>query len=217
MIEDGLPAGDLGDEIVGAVILDGHVSGLHAFRHDASVHDAALAEFPGQRTGVDPRDGRDAFPAEPFVQALFRIPVTVFLAVVGHDQAVGIDMIAFEMLFQPVLLPAMGRDAVIADERKGGDQDLARIGGVGKAFRIAGHRRVENYLPRRASGKTEGFSFEAGAVFQNQVRFHMHKKSGPLAKNRDTNVNREFRKCKNSVKAWALFSSAGPCSRSLPD
>ena len=188
MIEDGLPAGHFGDEIVGAVVLDGHVPGFHAFRHDASVHDAALAEFPGQRTGVDPGDGRDAFAAEPFIQALFRVPVTVFLAVVGHDQAVGVDVVAFEMLFQPVFLPPVGRDAVIADERKGGDQDLARIRGVGQAFRIAGHRRVENHLSRRASGKTEGFSFEAGAVFQNQVRFHICTKKPILLRRTGTQM-----------------------------
>ena len=61
------------------------------------------------------------------------------LAVLGvaHDDAAGVDAVG---------LHRRGRDAVVADQRIGEDDDLARVGGVGDRLLVAGHRGVEDDL-----------------------------------------------------------------------
>ena len=61
------------------------------------------------------------------------------LAVLGvaHDDAAGVDAVGLHRL---------GRDAVVADQRVGEDDDLARVGGVGDRLLVAGHRGVEDDL-----------------------------------------------------------------------
>lgn len=61
----------------------------------------------------------------------------VFLGVVGHDDTDALDVRRLEVLEQSMLVAGGGRDAVVADEWLGEDEDLTAVGGVGHGFGVA--------------------------------------------------------------------------------
>ena len=87
------------------------------------------------------------------------------LAVLGlaHDHGAGVDAVGLHRL---------GADAVVADERIGEGDDLARVGGVGDRLLVAGHRGVEDDLagasldPRARAAE---LAVEARAVLEQDV------------------------------------------------
>ena len=177
-VAEHLAAGDIGHEIMVFVsIYPGVV--LLAFHYDAAAHHALFAKGLGEGAGVDAGNGGDVFAPKPGFQVFLRVPVAVGAAVIGHYQGAGIDVTAFKVLFQAVFFLTVRRYAIIADEGKGGNQDLARIGRVGQAFGITRHGRVEHHFPRSIPEASECGPFVAGSVFQYQNCFHTQKKPVP--------------------------------------
>jgi hypothetical protein len=66
----------------------------------------------------------------------------------------------------------LGIHAIIADQRIGHGHNLARIGGIGKDFLIAGHRGVEYYFSGSLTRSGKGSSLKNSAVFQSNECFH---------------------------------------------
>jgi hypothetical protein len=61
------------------------------------------------------------------------------------------------------------RYSVIADQRVGEDDDLARVGGVGDRLLVAGHRGVEDDLAGDGLRMGAGEAVEADAVLEQEV------------------------------------------------
>ena len=165
-VGDGFTAGNFSDKVVAVIISGDWLILFVAIHRDAAAHDPLFPQDLSQGARVDARDGGDSFPFQPFIEAFFRIPMAVFLTVIGNDQSSDKDVAAFKMLLQTILFPSVRRDTIVADEGKGGDEDLARVRGVGQIFWITGHGRVEDHFSGDVPNKTEGFSLETGAVFQ---------------------------------------------------
>ena len=65
---------------------------------------------------------------------------------------------------------AAARDAVVADQRVGEDDDLAGVGGVGDRLLVAGHRGVEDDLAGdRLAGGRRGTPSKRVAVLEQDV------------------------------------------------
>ena len=64
------------------------------------------------------------------------------------------------------------RNAIVADQRVREDKDLALIRRVGHGFGITDHAGIEDDFPCRRNRRTEGFSFAAVPICQNEFCFH---------------------------------------------
>ena len=67
------------------------------------------------------------------------------MAVFGDDQTAYVDTIRFEKAVHSVFFSKL-RHAIVSDQGVGSNQNLTAVRGIGKAFGIAGHRRIENDL-----------------------------------------------------------------------
>ena len=157
---------DLGDEVAGVGIGDFPGLAPQAGRALRTVaggeeagHDAVDAELLRQGPGVDAGDRRDAVLAEPVVERLPRRGVRGMGAELRHD-------IAGDL--RPVRLEAGRVDAVVADERIGLAEDLAAIGRVGDALRVADDPGIENDFPPGLGDRAEAYALEDGPVRQGQ-------------------------------------------------
>lgn len=86
-------------------------------------------------------------------------------AVVLSNDSAAVDFGTFKELADVVLL-GFGGYAVVAENGVGGHQNLPFVGGVGKAFGVAGHSGIENHLTGGRSFITKRLPFEEGAVFK---------------------------------------------------
>ncbi len=68
----------------------------------------------------------------------------------------------------PVGLETGRVDAVVADERVGLAEDLAAVGRVGDAFRVADDPGIENDFPPDIGGRAESYALEDGPVREGQ-------------------------------------------------
>lgn len=125
---------------------------------------ALLAQEGDDGAGVDARDGGHALARAPLVQALDGGPVAVLLGYVGDDDTGALDVGGLEVLEQVVLVPLVGRDAVVADERLGEDQDLAAVRRVGHRLGVADERGREDGLTRDVDVGAEGLAVEDGTI-----------------------------------------------------
>jgi len=112
-----------------------------------------------QGPGVDPRDARDAALPEPVVERLARRGVR------GPDAELR-DDIAGDL--RPLRLETVRVDAVVADEGIGLAEDLAAVGRIGDALRVADDPGIENDFPPRFGGRAETYAFEDGDVRAGQ-------------------------------------------------
>ena len=147
-------------------------------REDAAAHRPAVAQVADQGAGVDAADPRRAGHVEPVEPAaLGGGGVLAVLRVAHHDPA-GVDGFG---------LHRRAGDAVVADQRVGEDDDLARVGGVGDRLLVAGHRGVEDDLADRLAGVADEIAVEAEPVLEQQVcgfgRFR-HQEATPREKER---------------------------------
>ena len=130
-------------------------------REDPAAHRAAVADVADQGAGVDAADRRHAAVAEPVEPAALGGGDVLAVLGVAHDDAAGVDAVG---------LHRRRRDAVVADQRIGEDDDLARVGGVGDRLLVAGHRGVEDDLAgdrRRRAPQAQ--PVEPGPVLEQQV------------------------------------------------
>ena len=104
---------------------------------DPAAHRPAVADVAHQRPRVDPADRRHPAVTQPVEPAALGVGGVLGVLGLAHDH--------------PARLSAIGlhrrlRDAVVADQRIGEGDDLARVRGVGDRLLIAGHRGVEDDL-----------------------------------------------------------------------
>ena len=71
---------------------------------------------------------------------------------------------------RPVGLEREGVDPVVADEGIGLAEDLAAIGRVGDALRIADDPGIENDFPPGPGDRAEAYALEDGSVRESQSR-----------------------------------------------
>jgi hypothetical protein len=119
------------------------------------------AKLLGQGPGVDPGDPGNAVFLEPAVERLTRCRVGRFFAEFRNNVAGNPG---------PVGLKARRVDAVIADERIGLAENLAVIGRIGDALRVADDSGVENDFPPDLYGRAEAYALEDSAVREGQNR-----------------------------------------------
>ena len=116
----------------GVLRLAGRRAGEHA-----DPHRAALAQVPGQRAGVDPADADHALGDQVVLQRALRAPAGGPHRGVAHDVAGDPD---------PARLVVLVVDAGVADVRRGHDDDLPVVAGVGQRLLVAGHAGGEDGL-----------------------------------------------------------------------
>ena len=129
-------------------------------REDAAAHRAAVAQVADQGAGVDAADPRRAGHVEPVEPAALGGGGVLAVLGVAHDDPAGVD--GFRLHRRPA-------DPVVADQRVGEDDDLARVGGVGDGLLVAGHRGVEDDLAGDRVGVADEIAVEAEAVLEQQV------------------------------------------------
>ena len=120
------------------------------------------AELLGQGPGIDAGDARDAALPEPFAEAFGRRRVRGLLAELRDNVAGDPRLLGFE---------ARGIDPVVADERISLAEDLAVVGRVGDALRVADDPGIENDFPPDFSGRAETYALVDGAVREDQNAF----------------------------------------------
>ena len=155
----------LGDEIVhiGVVALR---LGL-ALKDDFAQHRAALAQVLGEGTGINAVQTCHLLLAQPVAKSAVGQPVGVLPGIVLGDDGAAVYARALEILAQVGAASLRGH-AVIAEQRKGGDENLPLIGRVGKAFGIAGHGGVEHYLSGCRCLVAKRIAFKTGAILKYQ-------------------------------------------------
>mgnify|MGYP003349209075 CR=1 FL=1 len=124
-----------------------------------------VTDEPGEATGIDTRDARDAVPTQQRIKTGPGAVVAVATSEITHDDA-----------------PAEGADrlevgvghSVIADVGVRERDDLAGIAGVGERLLVAGQAGREDDLTGRPLGiqRAEGMSGKDLPVLQHQSRRH---------------------------------------------
>ena len=157
----------LGHVVHAGILGFGHVVGL-VVEEDFAHHHAVLTQHLGKFAGVDAGDAGHFFAFEPVGQTFHGVPVAVFLAVVAHDDGGGIDAVALHKGGEAVGLHAEGGHAVVAYEGIGQRHELSRIRGVGKAFGITRHCRVENDFAGHGSFIAKALAVKLGSIVQKK-------------------------------------------------
>ena len=104
---------------------------------DPAPHRAAVADVAHERPRVDAGDRRTPQSASQSSQPPSAVGRVLAVLRLAHDHRAGVDAVGLHRL---------GADAVVADQRVGEGDDLARVGGVGDRLLVAGHRGVEDDL-----------------------------------------------------------------------
>lgn len=131
---------------------------------DSGQRGTLLPEEGDNLAGIDTRDGRDTLASAPFAQTLDSGPVAVLLSNIGNHYSGTLDMRRLEVFQEVVVIPHVGGDTIVADQRLGEDDDLAAVGGVGHRFGVANERGREDGLARDVGIRTEGGSSEDRAI-----------------------------------------------------
>ena len=127
-----------------------------------------LAQGLGQCPRVDAGDAGYVLALEPVAQALYGVPMAVVLAVVAHDDGLGMNLLAFHEAGQPVLSEGEGRHTIVAHQWIGQCHQLSRIAWVGQALGVSRHRRVEDHLARHGLLIAERLPMQAGPVVEDK-------------------------------------------------
>ncbi len=109
---------------------------------------------------VDAGDRGHAARFEPVEPAALRVGRVLAVVGVAHDHRARLDAVG---------LHRRRADAVVADQRIGEGDDLARVAGIGDRLLVAGHRRVEDDLAQRVGRGTAQVAFEARPVLEQDV------------------------------------------------
>ena len=127
---------------------------LRRRRAERAAHRSVLAEAADERTRVDLLQRDDAAPREPVRPVGPRAP---------HHDALGPDLARLEQRLV---------DAVVADERGGEREHLARVARVGDGLLVAGRGGREAGLAGGDPGRADGASGEDGAVLEYEPGVH---------------------------------------------
>ena len=93
------------------------------------------------------------------------------LAIVGHNQCLGMNTLAFHKQRQPVFAHTRIWHTVVAYQRKGGHEYLSRITGVGQTLGITRHGRVENHLANGIGLIAKRVAYKLAPIVEYQFRF----------------------------------------------
>lgn len=135
---------------------------------DSRQRRALLTEECDDLTSVDTRDGRDSLTGAPLAQALNRGPVAVLGSHVRHNDTSTLDMGGLEVLEEVELVTLVGRNAVVADEGLGEDEDLTAVGGVGHGLGVSHERGGEDGLTRDVGVGSEGSAMENRSILNKE-------------------------------------------------
>ena len=137
----------------------------HLFQHllfgrihesDCPAHRSLRTDVARERTSVEIGDSRDAVLLQIGVEASFGAPVGVEPRGFANDEARDLRDRRFTVL---------GVDAVVADERVGHGDQLARVRRVRQDLLIPRHTGVEDYLTQREIRRAHEVTVEAATVF----------------------------------------------------
>ena len=96
------------------------------------------------------------------------------LAIVGHDDGRGMNLLALHEVGKAVGAEREGRYTIVAHEGIGEYHELSGIRGVGETLRIAHHSRIEHYFSGYRMLIAKGFSVEGSPIIEDQGNvFHL--------------------------------------------
>ena len=121
------------------------------------------ADAPRERPRVDALYAQNAVAFQVVAKGFVRTPVAGQFTVFPDHETLHLG---------PPRLDVDRIDAVVADERVGHRDNLAPVGWVGEDFLVSGDAGIEDDLALAFTGRAEGFSLVAGAVFQGKYGFH---------------------------------------------
>ena len=140
----------------------------HFRREEPALHRAPLTQTARERPRVDARYRRHLFRAQPLAKRSRCRMVAVRTAVRLHDKSLNLNATRLEGTVECALL-ARRRHAVVADERIGGDEDLALVRGIGQRFDVPGHAGVEHDFAEYRAGFAKRGTFHLRAVLENEL------------------------------------------------
>ena len=131
---------------------------------------ALLADGLRELAGVHAVDGDDPVTVEPVLEGLGGAVVRRHRGELLHDEG---------LRPAPGGLHVLVGDAVVADERIGHHDPLARVGGVREDLLVAGHGRVEDEVTADLTARADGTALDDQSVLQREpgtrsVLFHTH-------------------------------------------
>ena len=124
-------------------------------RSRGGAHRTALAQVEDEAARVDSRERDDAALVQPVRP---RRPARL-----AHERRARV---------RPLRLGARGRDAVVADHRRGEADELLGVARVGDDLLVARHRRREDGLAERAARRRDRLAFEDRAVLEHEEAVH---------------------------------------------
>jgi len=130
---------------------------VHVAGGDDAAHDAARTQHARERARVDVGDRDDVVADEIVVKRTVGAPVAGERRGLAHDEARDV---------RHLRLGVAGRDAVIANLRRGHRHDLSRVRRIGEHFLVAGHARVEHDFTARFTVGACRDAAVPGAVFE---------------------------------------------------
>ncbi len=125
-----------------------------------------FAQPAGQRARVDAGDSGNAFAAQPIPQGASRAVVAVCRNVMLDDQTLNLDPVRLEGSIEATGGSGL-RDAVVAGQWIGQDQDLPPVGGIGQGLDVARHPGVEYYFPDDRLGRSKTDPGHLGTILKH--------------------------------------------------
>lgn len=165
---------------------------------DSGKRGTLLSEVRDDSTGINSRDGRDAFSCTPLSQAFYSGPMAVLLGGVGHNDTSTLDMRRLKVSQQIPLVTKSRRYTIVPNKGLGEYQDLAAVRRVGHRLGVANERRREDGLAGDVSVGTEGSAVENRAILEQVSEESTTRSTGVTHSN-----------SKGSLVAGSLWSRRG--------
>ena len=83
------------------------------FNDDLPSHHTVLTQQLGKSSGIYARDGRNALTLQPAAEGLFSVPMAVLLAIVGNDEALGVNTVTLHKQGQPICTNTRAWHAIV--------------------------------------------------------------------------------------------------------
>ena len=161
---------DAGDGVAdGVAVQRVHIHGRRVGA-DAGVHRALVAQDGGQAAGIDPADAGDVRLLQIVAERPLRAEVGGRAAELADDHAERVDAAALEV---------GGDQPAVPDSRKGEQQKLAVIVGVGQGFVAADHRGGEHQLADGVALAADALALENLPVAEQKICV-FHKNALPF-------------------------------------
>ena len=142
-----------------------------SINHHTSHHHAVLSQYLGQPSRIDACDGRNLLAFQPIGERLLCIPMGIPLAIISHNQCLGMNALALHKQWQAIVAHTRIWHTVVAYQRKGRHEYLSRITGVGQTLGVARHGRVEHHLASGIALIAERVANKLAPIVENQFRF----------------------------------------------